>query len=241
MGAGYPLPAPPNTIQTNKTIQKENDIKLTLRKNYSFIYTDYSNEEKEILENLKIKKNLFLTKFGNFQSLEEELKESIDEVEIISKIINKLINTVIKSFNETSAVVMIRLTKPTDNFKIPRWHFDGLYFKNRIPYVYPKFVTTLKGPSTLFYKNNQKIKKQMIKIRTETGFPPKNELQTRKKILKLMDDEKKIDIPEKYQAEVYLVGTNKYSTFHSEPDKTTDRIFIAIIPGKKKEIEELKK
>ena len=178
-----------------------------MEENYSFIDMNYSNEEKKILENIKIKKNLFLTKFGNFQSLEEELKESIDEVEIVAKIIYKLINTVIKSFNEESAVVMIRLTKPTDNFKIPRWHFDGTYFKNRIPYVYPKFVTTLKGPSTLFYKNNQKIKKQMIKIRTEAGFPPKNELQTRKKILKLMDDEKKIIT--QYENNISFFGKSK--------------------------------
>ena len=85
-------------IYINKSIQKENNTKLTLEENYSFIDMDYSNEEKKILENIKIKKNLFLTKFGNFQSLEEELKESIDEVEIVAKIINKLINIVIKSF-----------------------------------------------------------------------------------------------------------------------------------------------
>ena len=56
-----------------------------------------------------------------------------------------------------------------------------------------------------------------------------------------MNDKKKINIPEKYQAAVYLVGSEEYSAFHSEPDKTTDRIFIAIIPCKKKEIEELEK
>ena len=229
------------------------DIKLTEHKNYAFVDIKYSNEDKKILKKIKLKKNTnkFL-KFYGIKKLSAELEKELNDVLYQQKhnkeerkhiiqctvdIIKKIISTVIKNFNEESAIIDIRLTSPNTLWKIPRWHIDFPYFKNRDK-PHRKFVTTLIGPSTLFHKNDKIKRKKMIDILTNVKYPITMEerLKNRKKICKIMSKGKKIEKPKKYQAGIYLVGTMKHSAFHSEPDKNKDRIFIAILPGSKKEI-----
>lgn len=72
----------------------------------------------------------------------------------------RLIKNVIKILNKDSAMIMIRSFYRKGLFKNPRWHTDGRYYKTNEP-VY-KFVMTLKGDTTLFYKkNNEEFHKKV--------------------------------------------------------------------------------
>ena len=52
----------------------------------------------------------------------------------------------------------------------------------------------------------------------------------------LFTNKKKVVKHKKYQAGIYLVGIKKYNAWHSSPNMNKSRLFIAILPGKKKEV-----
>lgn len=230
--------------------KKLKKVVLTERNNYTTVNIDYSDYDRKILKKIRLKNSQDIVLYGTYgmhKKINDLLCYTVSnkpaEIKYIIEIIKKIIHTVIKSFNEDSALVHIRVTQPNDDFKVPRWHADGKYYMNRTKPHY-KFVTALIGPSTLLHKNDQTKRAKIIQIRRKFGHGlsgTKKENQIRKKILKFMNDKKNITIPGKYQAGVYLVGVDKYSAFHSEPDINTDRIFLAILPGKKKEVAVIKK
>jgi hypothetical protein len=86
---------------------------------------------------------------------------------IINNIINKLIKNVCKSYQKNDFWIAIRVSLPNTNFNIPRWHYDGPFFLNNPDAIRAKFIAILKGPGTLFLKNEKESNEIFQKIKLE--------------------------------------------------------------------------
>jgi len=230
-------------------------LKLNENTNFTAIDIDYTKEEKDILSKIKVKKKDRIMMYGIYginkkidSLFHNSLENDYEDCKKIREIIKKLIITAIKSFKEESALIHVRVSLPNSDFKIPRWHIDGPFFGQELK-LSPKFVTTLTGPDTMLYKNSKKLKKQynqMLKKQYDKlgHISPfsKDDIENRKEINKLFNDKNKLTVLKKYQAGVFLVGSNRYgNAFHSEPHINADRVYIAVLPGKKEEIQSYKK
>ncbi len=224
-------------------------LKLNENTNFTAIDIDYTKEEKDILGKIKVKKQDKIMMYGIYginkkidSLFHNSLENDSEDCKKIREIIKKLIITAIKSFKEESALIHVRVSLPNSDFKIPRWHLDGQFFGQQEK-LFPKFVTTLTGPGTMLYKNSKKLKKQYNQKFVYNISPfSKDGIENRKEINKLFNDKNKLTVLKKYQAGVFLVGSNLYgNAFHSEPHINADRVYIAVLPGKKEEIQSYKK
>lgn len=153
-----------------------------LKTNYFICDIKYTKKELAYLDNLKILKAKTFNYYGNINNLDDaklnefiknitDCKEDCRDTIIFNNIIHKLSNKVCKAYNTKHCWITIRATLPNSTFDTPRWHKDGIYFfkensfnegENLIPLkkddkIQSKFITVLKGPGTLFIKNNKKI------------------------------------------------------------------------------------
>jgi hypothetical protein len=123
-----------------------------------FIIDDFSCfnhcDENKLLNLDKLK--LFIQNIGN---------NSSKSINLLIKFINNLINNVCKEYNKKYCWLTIRISKGNNLFDIPRWHYDGSYYKNIDNIPQAKFILTLKGPSTLVINPTEKIIKKFMNIR----------------------------------------------------------------------------
>ena len=225
-----------------------------------------SAEDRLLLDNLKVKGQSNLTLrglYGYDKYIDKSLKYSFNIEESkrirIKNIIKNIINEFLTKTKQESALIHLRIRKPNDQFKIPRWHQDqGVYFKGQKNYNI-KLVTTLKGKSTLISRwNKEGIDEQervwkLIKEKDSNymKLSSNNRLQKfdkwdtyrsiklkslRIKLSKILKPE-----PINYDsAYSYVHKYGKYATIHSEPDITEDRIFLAVMPNSWENIKKCK-
>ena len=183
----------------------------------------------------------FLENIGN---------NSNENIIIMNNIINKLIKNVCKSYQKNDFWIAIRVSLPNTDFNIPRWHYDGQFFLNNPDAIQAKFVTVLKGPGTLFLKNEkesneifQKIKlekrKELIKIKNN-NYQKMDEIDDKYRpiINKALNKFKKSELKNN-QGLIFTVNMEKHF-IHSEPCINEPRLFISILPGSREDIDELK-
>lgn len=224
-----------NFIKNPKTQYKI--IKLNINKNIidilnKFIIDDFSCfnhcDENKLLNLDKLK--LFIQNIGN---------NSSKSINLIVKFINNLTNNVCKEFDKKYCWLTIRISKANNLFDIPRWHYDGSYYKNIDNIPQAKFILTLKGPSTLVINPTEKIIKKFMNIRKKVFEQnKKSDLQSdelKKKLLinKLLKNEKIKKIKTLHNGIISI----SHITIHSEPPITEDRIFLSILPLSKEEYE----
>jgi hypothetical protein len=89
---------------------------------------------KNILNNFLINILKFIESIGN---------NNEKDIKVIKNIIYKLLDKVTNGYDDEYIVLDINTSLPNNEFNMPRWHTDA-YPNNS------KFVTVLKGPSTLF-------------------------------------------------------------------------------------------
>lgn len=206
-------------------------------KSTSFVYVDeiLTQHELDLFESLHIQDAEF-SHIGTLTGLKEKISHffiSSNEnnravAEQTSALINQMVQKVVHNLKAEAAWVVIRTSKPNNEFKTPRWHIDGYYYKSYTGNPLPKFVITLRGPSTLFYKADVSEQKMV----TEN-------IDRREYIANQLHQEK-VTTPNTGQGVFFVVGNPAQAAVHSEPHIDADRIFLAIVAGSNQQINELK-
>jgi hypothetical protein len=230
-------------------IKKQNNINKFQKFNLNL-----SNEDKLLLNKLKIKKNInsgvsltLKTLYKYDKLIDETLLKSLNINQKqrlkLKNLIKKIITEFLIKTKQESALIHLRITKVNNDFKIPRWHQDGSYFQGQKLYNI-KLLTTLKGPPTLISKWNNKaymeenkyfqlIEKKRMELNKSKSklksinineFEEKQRIILRKKLSKLLQ-------PINHSDSAYSYVNGKYATYHSEPYVQEDRIFLAIMPN----------
>jgi hypothetical protein len=146
----------------------------------------------------------------------------------------------------------IRLSKGSEEYIIPRWHHDGVYFDTQKDDHF-KLVTTLLGPGTLFLKDgaaareiDQEEGRRVVHILESLQF--ENHEAEVKEARRLQDKRrmsvaKRLDGWERVQPSCgeyarFRVGSGA-AAVHSEPDSRGDRVFVSVLPGTEGELREM--
>ncbi len=220
----------------------------------------YTSKQKKCLDDFNITVQDKYEHFGSLDLpklrdfLETVGENSKDCIIILEKLIKRLVAIVCEGYNRTSVWVSLRVTLPNKEFDIPRWHVDGNFYnlqkireaqiakiENLDPIeieMQSKFITTLKGPGTLFCQASQQMRNEFFDIKDK--FPLVQE-EYQKNKLKRYEVIKSCKIKQlmNNQGAIFLVG-HDYAAIHSEPKLDEPRIFLSILPGHPTEIQELK-
>ncbi|RDW58585.1 hypothetical protein BP6252_13061 [Coleophoma cylindrospora] len=122
----------------------------------------------------------------------------------------------------------IRMTKPTSEYTtIPRWHRDGRMFDaDNTPEIGSKYAITLLGKPTRLLVESELVRTTMI--REEEG-----ELD-RYQCAEQLASEPLVGL--KDGQIIRFTWGQKDSPVHSEPDMSTDRVFVSVLYGSEEEI-----
>lgn len=179
----------------------------------------------------------FLQSIGNNTSI---------EVKKLTNTIKLLINNICDGYKKKYCWVSVRISLPHTDYEIPRWHYDGNYLPNDTK-INTKFITTLKGDGTLYTDSNIKLMEKIEKLFELVDFikgDKKIKYMKEKRVdrIKLLEYyNKKINKLSTNEGLILIAGRGSYNkTLHSEPNITSSRIFISIIPNSKKYILTLK-
>ena len=237
------------------------DIKRILTKQISNVFPiNYTKKELECIRKIQITNGNVFSHFGKIGNInpskfiQEIGSNSPTVANTFTTLVNKMVNAVCNGYDKDHAWIDIRATKPNDRFNIPRWHMDGSFFTETPEdrkQIQSKFVAIFKGPGTLMVNSTLKDKEKMNDIMRANG--PK----TQEDFMKYLNDEqwqmdirmkqnaifarKKVKQLQNDEGLIFIVGNPEKALIHSEPPMTEQRIFISILPGTEKQIENLKK
>jgi len=167
---------------------------------------------------------------------------------IYAQIILRMVKFV-GNFKETdSCILIIRLTTPSDEFEIPRFHHDGVFFhpKNG-KIIQEKFVLSIRGAGTILSEPNELTRERVFEIFNNRDIDSE-EISVRKELAKIIGEQ--IYQPTNNQGVFmkifeYNPENNQFdfsnSAIHSEPNITQPRLFISIVPGSADQINETTK
>lgn len=140
-------------------------------KDFKMFQIKLSESEQETISNLDINLSKSLNYCGDLKYLDfKDFFQSIGKnnnqtCKSIEHIITKITKKVLAGFNYEHFWIAIRASKPDNYFDIPRWHYDGTYFKQISSQA--KFAMVLKGPGTLVIKKTSKVEKAYEEIYTQ--------------------------------------------------------------------------
>lgn len=209
----------------------------TLGPDNSFVFVDLglTHSELNMLDQIKIETYNVLDRYGNLDLLKEEMPNFLRElgnddeelIQFVTKLVYETSLNVAKTCQKETAWVSVRAWLPNHNYDMPRWHIDGLYYKD-IACI--KFATVLKGNPTLFYP----LPKEM---REEFNLRNISNNENREFLSKFLDINKAVTA-EKGIGAFFIVGDDAIGAVHSEPKIDGIRLFFSVLPGNEDEIEE---
>ncbi len=199
-----------------------------------------TEKEHETLAKIRVGGTATYDNFGDIDKIEtdaarffEKLGNNPAEAQEQASIVARMIKKTIAGFGAETAWVAIRASQPTSEYDVPRWHTDG--------YFYPphsgdrlKAVITLKGASTLLNRLSKEKREDFQQLQRA----PLDALESRKKLAALIDPSKTETTPPGCGT-VFMSGS-EYGAVHSEPPIHSERIFVSVLPGSKKQIEHLR-
>lgn len=193
---------------------------------------DLDHAEQECLANFKIDKMQELS--GTLEELEYSLEAINDFIASLGEnnfhscssmvqLILKLAHQALTIFQQDCAYIILRASTPNEAFKLPRWHQDGYYYH---PFSGQPFKAAipLKGTGTLFYRPNSE---ELEKFK---------QLEDREQRAELLADPLKIESTPSGYGSLFIVG-HEAGAIHSEPHINSQRFFMSVLPGKKKDIQ----
>ena len=214
---------------TDKEKQTINNFKIN--NETEFFYTGKFNKDNLLKDNqTKINILKFIESIGN---------NNEKDIKVIKNIIYKLLDKVTNGYDNEYIVLDINTSLPNNEFNMPRWHIDG-YPNNS------KFVTVLKGPSTLFIDDKDSKSRKIYftiedllikeyKKNSNGEYNEKTHDKYRKILAKKLKDCKIIQ-PQNNQGTIFLtdapVNNTTIGGIHSEPPFNEKRFFIGIMCGK---------
>ena len=189
------------------------------------------------VKKLKIESQDFFAQIG--KNTPKACKKAADLVDRITKQVLHGVNARASSRNRyTDAYVMLRSFVSNTEYDIPRWHTDGYFFK---PYegVQSKVAVVFKGAGTLFCAPTDRVRARFCQHPvTKIGRLPT--LEERKKLGDVLNHSRKINAPQWTGIE-FRVGDDQEAAIHSEPSMKENRIFLSIVPGSAKDLQERQK
>lgn len=182
------------------------------------IYDEYDNYGN--LDSFNDALNTFLKSLGN----------EIEASNTATSLILNLVNQVLVASGKETAWITLRASPKSTAFDIPRWHTDGYFYNLDVEErdEQYKVIIVLKGPQTLFYDLPSDMR-EMFNVLC---------LRDDRDALAQMLDITQSTSAQLYHGAIFIVGAD-YSAVHSEPAIHEDRLFLSILPGSKKQIEEL--
>lgn len=188
------------------------------------------------VKQLKTEAKFFFSCMG--KNTTKACEKAADVVDRVTQQVLKEINTRASSDKRyTNAYVMLRSYIPNIEYNISRWHTDGYFFK---PYQgdASKVVVVFKGAGTLFCAPTHRVRG--IFFRHQDAISGVPTLADRKKLQEILKYSRKVQAPQWTGIE-FEVGDKNRAAIHSEPPMKEHRIFLSIVPGSAKNLEERKK
>lgn len=245
---------------------------------YDTVNIDISKEDRDVIDKLKIPPGKAYNFYGKVNESEQKryMKDFIktlkkdddndddDSNKVSNIIVSKLIMPFLQACDMDSAWILIRVTEPYNEYDIPRWHCDGNFYQPSAkskPYAGQyKIILALRGPGTLFMKENKDALNKlndiydMMRLETQekTKDINKKDIDKLHQIsFKIQDsfrtkiaDEMK-DFPREQannnEAVIFMSGDMDRCLIHSEPPIDANRIFISIVPGNNRDITDMAK
>lgn len=145
----------------------------------------------------------------------------------------------------------IRITKPCNAFKIPRWHQDGPMFEydqGREDIVRSKYALTLLGPTTLMLQPHEHVFETQHEAearyywwrnKVDGPDPSEDEMYDADDLLRESLGNAFKDTPRVQVGHGQIVRFSwgrDDSPVHSEPDLVSDRIFMTVLYGSESEL-----
>jgi len=174
------------------------------------------------------------------------------DTQSVENTIKKIIKKVLGGFGRKYFWLAVRASTPTKDFDIPRWHYDGKYFKSTDSQA--KFAVTLKGPGTLVVRKSTAVEKAYNAVASRQSQEVTSQLDKRKSLEEQLDMyfrvEKKYrlifaEAMEKFavtqlgndEGIIFWGGKDThYSALHSEPKVDKPRLFVSVLPSSKENI-----
>ncbi|KAM0151691.1 hypothetical protein ACHAQE_008398 [Botrytis cinerea] len=130
--------------------------------------------------------------------------------------------------NPEAVWFVVRMTRKSEEFVIPRWHRDGRMIEctDTAHALHYRYATTLAGPITLVLEETEVVTQAM-----------KRHVGKRKETANALAAEKPLEIP-RGQIIRFSWGQED-SPVHSEPDLVAERVFISCIYGSISEIKDI--
>ncbi|MCE2716213.1 MAG: hypothetical protein ACK4V2_04255 [Pseudomonadota bacterium] len=225
-------------------------LHLNTKKSFIDFNLGLTKAEKQQLEKIVVRPCDCYDNYGDLSKLVvdltiyfESLGNDYDSSHKVAISIHKIVERIVKDLEIESFWLTMRLPNKSDMYNIPRWHTDGYYYppyKGRVP----KVVFTLKGPTTLFYSassDDRKVYDEIFyrRVEDQNDYYYGNTIEGRNDLVKIINNSN-VHQPLLQTGTVYIVGDKTSAAIHSEPTIHEDRIFISIVPGSKKQIQELR-
>lgn len=131
-----------------------------------------------------------------------------------------------------SAWTVIRAYSPNNEPYLPRWHTDDCISKSS------PTIITLKGSSTLFYNSSKE--ENAIFSSIYSSIPDQDDPKIQSELydkIDLSNNQFSADVP---SGSIFLCGEKENAAIHTHPPIYESRIFLAIFPGNKHDIQHLK-
>ncbi len=210
---------------------------------FSFYDLHLSDQELKDLQSLQIKTADQYDNFGKIDAFPQELRAFLKKVgpneegaiEKASKIIERMVSQLVVASGQEAAHICMRATVPSPAFDTLRWHVDGYYYEPRTHQY--KFVVSLKGPPTLFYKPSLSTREKFLTLLNE-DISYQMDAKKRQILADLLNDPSQRFQAESTQGSAFVVGDEAVAAVHSEPPMPVERLFISVIPGTKEQIAE---
>ena len=235
-------------ISKNTTNMKNSiDAIINSNKSISISKTILSNDDKQKIDQLNIENKTY-NFYGDLKSISvNDITDFLGSHDVSDIILSKIVFPFIDAANTSFGWLTIRTSLPNDQYDIPRWHCDGIYYEsNEVQY---KMVTTLLGPSTIYKENSVELKDIYNKINKEKqskiNIKDMNDILTIDKEYRPILDSAfnnnghKTITAENYDVIVFVVGDIDRCLIHSEPPINEKRLFLSIVVGTKNQIEDL--
>lgn len=165
-----------------------------------------------------------------------------DDCVIYSKLITDIVQMTCSQLKYDSCWLTIRSRIPSDEYKVPRFHRDGQFYKLDPNQIQRKFLLTIKGPGTLISEPDNQTTNKFFDL-FYSNIEKQLDLGIREQLAQALGSENIIQLTNNQGAWIITHQTNYKSdraTIHSEPDITQPRLFLSVLPCSHKHIESIK-
>jgi len=216
---------------------------------YSFFDLELSDDEHITLESLQIHKNLHFHSFGDIDNLQEEVSIFLHNLgndqstaESCSVIIYKRVQIILQALGVQDVWVTIRASCPSHFVNPIKWHIDQYPMSSFVCFD-RKIVFVLKGSGTLFSDAPDDVRSRFFATRSlrPNRFRSKRNVDSNGVSQDDSSESQVVrDLLASYNVQqtaqghgaIFIIGNKNDAVIHSEPDNLSNRLFVAIVPGR---------